>query len=90
MAIALLVGRSSLGRLFTQRFGGTYGRYVEMHEFDNMADFEKHRDRALKNEEHMEIFEGQMLLFVPDTVSVRIWSPVDLTQFESEQQSNPT
>ena len=65
--------------LFTQTFGDTYGKYVEMHEFDSMADYERYMEKAFNNRQHMEIFEDQMSLFVPGTVSMSIWNPVELS-----------
>jgi len=44
-----------------------------------MADYERYYDRAFKNKEHWRIFENQMLLFVPGTVSMSVWNPVDLS-----------
>ena len=66
-------------RVFTQTFGDIYGKYIEIHEFENMADYESYWDKAFKNKEHWKIFEKQMLLFVPETVSMSIWKPVDLS-----------
>ncbi len=66
-------------RVFTQTFGDIYGKYMEIHEFENMADYEGYYNKAFKNEEHRKIFENQMLLFVPETVSMSIWNPVDLS-----------
>ena len=49
-----------------------------MHEFDSMADSEGYMEKALKNDEHIRIFEDQMLPFVPGTASVSTWNPVGL------------
>jgi len=57
----------------------TYGEDVEMHEFDSVADFERYMEKASKNKEHMKIFEDHMLLFVPGTVSMSVWNPVELS-----------
>ena len=66
-------------RLFTQAFGETYGKHIEMHEFDSIANYERYMEKASKNKEHSKIFENQMLLFVPGTVSMSIWNPVELS-----------
>jgi len=36
-------------------------------------------EKASKNKAHREIFENQMLLFVPETVSMSIWNPADIS-----------
>jgi len=68
-------------KILTQTFGDIYGKYMEIHEFDSMADYERYVERASKNKEHSEIFENQMLFFVPGTVSNSIWNPVDISAF---------
>ena len=37
-------------KLFAQMFGGISGGYIEVWEFDNLADVEKHRTGILKDE----------------------------------------
>ena len=68
-------------KVFTQTFGDIYGKYMEIYEFDSMADYERFEERASKNKEYLEIFENQMLFFVPGTVSNSIWNPVDISTF---------
>jgi hypothetical protein len=68
-------------RIFTQTFGDAYGKHMEIYEFDSIADYERFVERASKNKEHSEIFENQMLFFVPGTVSNSIWNPVDISTF---------
>ena len=68
-------------KILTQTFGDIYGKYMEIHEFDSMADYERYVERATKNKEHSQIFENQMLCFVPGTVSNSIWDPVDISTF---------
>lgn len=68
-------------RIFTQTFGDVYGKHMEIYEFDSLTDYERFMERASKNKEYSEIFEQQMLCFVPGTVSNSIWSPVDISTF---------
>ena len=68
-------------RVFTQTFGDIYGKYMEIYEFDSMADYERFEERASKNKEFSEIFGNQMHCFVPDTVSNSIWNPVDISTY---------
>jgi len=68
-------------KVFTQTFGDIYGKYMEIYEFDSMADYERFEERASKNKEYLEIAQNQMLCLVPDTVSNSIWNPVDISTF---------
>jgi len=64
-------------RMFTQRFGGIYGGYVEMWEFENLADFEKCNNRQMQSE-YLKTVEQELWAFVvPATYSVSIWNPVE-------------
>ena len=66
-------------RVFTQTFGDIYGKYMEIYEFDSMADYERFEERVSKNKKYSKIFENQMVYFVPETVSNSIWNPVDVS-----------
>ena len=68
-------------KVFTQTFGDIYGKYMEIYEFDSMADYERYVEKASKNKEFSEIVQKQMLFFVPGTVSNSIWDPVDISTF---------
>jgi hypothetical protein len=68
-------------KVFTQTFGDIYGKYMEIYEFDSMADYERYAEKAYKNKEYSEIVQKQMLFFVPETVSNSIWNPVDISTF---------
>lgn len=63
-------------KIFSQLFGGISGRYVEMIEFDNMADAEKYMTREEKDEEFMKLYQEAMLLLVPATYSMNVWKSV--------------
>jgi hypothetical protein len=68
-------------KIFTQTFGDTYGKYMEIYEFDSMADYERFVVKASKNFEYSDIFKNQMQIFVPGTVSNSVWNPVDISTF---------
>ena len=62
---------------FTQMFGGISGGYVDMIEFENMAEIEKWRSRMLsKDEGLMKMYQKFMLLIDPATFSMNIWTSV--------------
>jgi len=64
-------------RLFAQVFGGNMGGYVEMSEFENLADCEK-CFATLMQSEYMTTRGPEFLAFiVPATYSISIWSPVE-------------
>lgn len=57
--------------------GGVSGGYVELLEFDSMADFEKHFVKAQRNKEHWKFVEELTLFVVPGTSSTQVWSSVE-------------
>ena len=63
-------------RLFQQGLGDLVGAYIEMWEFDSMADLEKCEMRGSKNKELMKIHQELMLLIDPATLSVNVWSVI--------------
>jgi len=63
-------------KIFSQMFGGVSGGYIEMNEFDNMADAEKYMARALKDEEFKRLYQEAKLLLVPATYSLSVWDSV--------------
>ncbi len=64
-------------KLFTHVIGGVWGGYVEMSEFENLADAEKHLNMVMQDKEFMtEIYPQIMALIVPGTLSMNIWMPV--------------
>jgi len=65
-------------KAFTQRFGGNYGGYVEMWEFENLADFEKCNNKQLQSEYLTKQVAPELAAFVvPATYSVSVWNPVE-------------
>jgi len=61
-------------KLFTQTFGGVYGAYVELVEYNSLADYEKLISRILKDEGFMKFFQEIMLLMEPGTFSLNVWN----------------
>ena len=63
-------------RIFSQMFGGISGGYIEMNEFDNMADAEKYMARVFKDKGFMKLYQEAKLLLVPATYSLNVWKSV--------------
>lgn len=67
-------------KLFAQMFGGISGGYIEVWEFDNLADVEKHRAGILKDEgareEIRKIHQEFTRLIEPATHSTQVWKAV--------------
>jgi len=63
-------------KLFTQTFGGIYGAYVELVEYESLTDYEKLIVRVFKDEGFMKIFQELMLLMEPGTFSLNVWNSV--------------
>ena len=63
-------------KIFTQTFGGIYGSYVELLEYDSLADYEKVQARLLKDKEYMEILQEFMLVIEPAELCIDVWNAV--------------
>ena len=63
-------------RIFSQMFGGVAGGYVELNEFDSLADAEKYIARTDKDEGFMKLLQEALQLVVPGTYSLNIWKAV--------------
>ena len=63
-------------RIFSQMFGGISGGYIEMNEFDNMADAEKYMTRVSKDKGFMKLYQEAKLLLVSATYSLNVWKSV--------------
>jgi len=63
-------------KLFHQMFGGLAGAYIEMWEFDSIADLEKCWTRENKDEGFMKIHKDFLRLIDPATFSMKIWTSV--------------
>ncbi|MDH5374968.1 MAG: hypothetical protein OEW95_04045 [Candidatus Bathyarchaeota archaeon] len=64
-------------RLFAQMLGGNFGGYVEVWEFENMAECEKWTNRIMQDKDFMTtLYHEFTRLIVPATHSVNIWNAV--------------
>lgn len=63
-------------RLFHQMFGGLAGAYIEMWEFDSMADLEKCWMKELKDDGFMKLHKEFTLFVEPTTFSMNVWTTV--------------
>jgi len=63
-------------KLYTQMFGGISGAYVELLEFDSLADHEKLHDRIFKDKEFMKLYQEIMPLFETGMSTTSAWKPV--------------
>ena len=61
-------------KIFTQTIGGISGTYIEMVEFNSLADYERLNKRMQKDKEVAKIDKEFMLLIEPTTLSSNIWT----------------
>jgi hypothetical protein len=64
-------------RIFSQMFGGIAGGYVELNEFDSLADAEKYITRMDKDEGYMKLYQEALQLVVPATYSLNVWKALE-------------
>jgi hypothetical protein len=64
-------------RLFSQMFGGVAGGYVELNEFDSLADAETYFARTAKDEGYMKLYQEALQLVVPATYSLNVWRALE-------------
>ena len=63
-------------KIFTQMFGGTFGGYVVMSEYDSLADYEK--DYAMMQDETYKKLDQEAQAFiVPGTFSINVLSVLE-------------
>jgi len=63
-------------KVFNQTFGGIYGSYVELLEYDSLADYEKVQARLLKDKEYMEMLQELLLVSEPSELCIDVWNAV--------------
>ena len=63
-------------KMFAQMFGGNYGGYVEMWEFENLADLEKFFSKVMKSDYMKKFYPEFASLIVPGAYSMSIWNSV--------------
>jgi len=63
-------------RIFAQMFGGVSGGFIEMNEFDTLADAEQYMSRVFQDEEFLKLYQDAKLLLVPATYSLNVWKAI--------------
>jgi hypothetical protein len=63
-------------KLFSQTIVGTSGLYMEMGEFESLADYEKMMNRIMQDKELQTIFSSFYDCVVPATDTISIWNAV--------------
>jgi len=63
-------------KMLAQMLGGNWGGYVEMWEFENLADLEKWMSRMMKSDYMTKLAPEFASLEVPASRSMNIWNPV--------------
>jgi hypothetical protein len=63
-------------KLFSHMLGGNWGGYVEMWEFENLADCEKCFNRVMQSDYMTTLYPEYASLEVPATHSINIWNSV--------------
>jgi hypothetical protein len=64
-------------KMFTQLFGGNWGGYVEMWEFENLAEGEKFFNRVMQSDYTTKLYPEFASLIVPATYTISAWNPVE-------------
>jgi len=63
-------------KIFSQMLGGNWGGYVEMWEFENLAELEKFFNRVMQSDYMTTLYPEFASLIVPATYSMNIWNSV--------------
>ena len=63
-------------KLFSHVLGGKWGGYVEMYEFENLADFEKWMNRMMQSDFMTTLYPEVASLTVPGSEYTEIWNSV--------------
>jgi len=64
-------------KMFAHMLGGNWGGYVEMWEFENLANCEKCFNRVMQDKQYMTtLYPEAMAFVVAATHSISIWNPV--------------
>jgi hypothetical protein len=63
-------------KVFSQTFGGSRDGYVELNEFDTLADAERYLTRTSKDKGFMKLYQEAKQLLVPATYTQTIWNYV--------------
>ncbi len=63
-------------KVFSQMFGGSSDGYIELNEFDTLAEVEKYLARTSKDKGFMKLYQEAKQLLVPATYSLTVWNLV--------------
>jgi len=63
-------------KVFSQMFGGSSDGYIELNEFDTLADAERYLARTSKDEGFMKLYQKARQLLVPTTYTQTVWNSV--------------
>ena len=63
-------------KFFSHMLGGTWGGYVEMYEFENLADFEKWMNKMMKSDFMTTLYPEVASLTVPGSEPTEMWNSV--------------
>jgi len=63
-------------KMFAQMLGGNWGGYVEMWEFENLAELEKFFNRVMQSDYMTKLYPEFASLIVPATYSINVWNSV--------------
>ena len=64
-------------KTYTQMFGGTYGAYISLSEYNSLADMEKLNNRTMKDPALMKLYNEMMLLIDPTTYTSNVWTTLE-------------
>ena len=62
---------------FYQIYGGTYGTFVDLEEYDSFAACEEIQKTMEKDEVVMKIYQELIKLFEPSTYSINVWGAIE-------------
>ncbi len=62
--------------VFSQMFGGALNGFVELVEYDSLADYEKLHERLHKDPGYVQLIQEFLQLVDPDTLSEQVWKSV--------------
>jgi hypothetical protein len=63
-------------KLFRHRFGGNFGGFVEMTEYENLADAEKCLNKMMQSDFITTLYPEFLSLLLPGSYSMNMWSSV--------------
>jgi len=64
-------------KTYTQMFGGTYGAYISLSEYNSLADMEKLNNRSMKDPGMTKLYQEMMQLIDPVTFKSDVWTALE-------------